>query len=647
MPCRRHPARLAALAAFLLVPSFAVATLTYETKYLSGQAAPGGQFTFPTFSGIGNGSINADGEIAFIADVNRLEHIGQPFVTRSEILSEGAGSIGNPAQVVRIGDSVTNAPTGVTYLGLGSPTITDAGNVGFTGGRSDMPRFDDPLGEPFLGRSLFMTSVSDPGQARVVLTSADEPVAELGGESISSITGFRFGSAGGFTATLGFDVAFVPGTPGRDETVNAVVVSGNANGIDRVVAAPFIDTLPTLPPADVLVDPGPGDSHTSNPKGEIMFLQVVLRDGQFFQPEVALFSEAAGSLGNPVEIIRTNDPITQFGQDLLVSNIDRRLSVNDAGQHAYIVEYGPAGTAGPAQGRAFFSESLGTPGNPGVVHRSGDIIPGGISTSFNFLTGLPPSMGIGAGGHVLIAGVTNRVVIDDEVVQPNYHGVWLHGPEANSELELVYQLRRNQSEALELDGQLPEFGVFEGSPVYEHAVTDFELNARGQVAFHVSLINNTEPSSPPQVINGGTIYATDLEGDVQIIARTGQLFDVNDDPLLEDLRTLDQVTLNGFTDHGELLFNATFADGSSGLFTAGVDAIDRIPGDFNFDGMVDAADYTTWRDGLGTRFDQADYTTWVNNFGATGSSPASAVPEPSACLLLLLVAYGGARSRSR
>jgi lipopolysaccharide export system protein LptA len=43
------------------------------------------------------------------------------------------------------------------------------------------------------------------------------------------------------------------------------------------------------------------------------------------------------------------------------------------------------------------------------------------------------------------------------------------------------------------------------------------------------------------------------------------------------------------------------------------------PGDFNVDGVVDAADYTVWRDGLGTKFTAADYDVWKANFGTVAS----------------------------
>ena len=65
------------------------------------------------------------------------------------------------------------------------------------------------------------------------------------------------------------------------------------------------------------------------------------------------------------------------------------------------------------------------------------------------------------------------------------------------------------------------------------------------------------------------------------------------------------------------------------------------PGDFNHDGVVDAADYTVWRDGLGSTYGQADYEIWKTNFGKTAGSGASAfaaasIPEPATILLVFL-----------
>jgi autotransporter-associated beta strand protein len=88
---------------------------------------------------------------------------------------------------------------------------------------------------------------------------------------------------------------------------------------------------------------------------------------------------------------------------------------------------------------------------------------------------------------------------------------------------------------------------------------------------------------------------------------------------------------------------------TSQLYTTGTLIVvsAQLPGDFNFDGSVDAADYIVWRKGLGTTYTLDDYNDWQANFGATlGTGAAtlplsSAIPEPTSALLVLsFVAIG-------
>jgi hypothetical protein len=91
---------------------------------------------------------------------------------------------------------------------------------------------------------------------------------------------------------------------------------------------------------------------------------------------------------------------------------------------------------------------------------------------------------------------------------------------------------------------------------------------------------------------------------------------------------------------------------TSQLYATGVLSVAAgLPGDYNFDGTVDAADYVVWRKNDGT---PAGYDTWRANFGRTAgsgggeaSSGNAAVPEPAAVSLLLAASLciGFARRR--
>ncbi|HEY3392786.1 MAG TPA: PEP-CTERM sorting domain-containing protein [Lacipirellulaceae bacterium] len=86
----------------------------------------------------------------------------------------------------------------------------------------------------------------------------------------------------------------------------------------------------------------------------------------------------------------------------------------------------------------------------------------------------------------------------------------------------------------------------------------------------------------------------------------------------------------------------------SGIITVG----GGLPGDYNNDGKVDAADYVVWRKNPAAHGgDPAGYNTWRTNFGAmsgggSSSSAPGAVPEP-ACFMLLFVGLSGIWIRRR
>jgi hypothetical protein len=113
--------------------------------------------------------------------------------------------------------------------------------------------------------------------------------------------------------------------------------------------------------------------------------------------------------------------------------------------------------------------------------------------------------------------------------------------------------------------------------------------------------------------------------------------------------------LGTFASHG----NGGFVEGTAFIVVSGR----RLIGEYNENGVIDAADYVAWRnagstdtlpnDGTPGVVDASDYAVWRSQFGrsAAGSSTAigtNLVPEPgSVSLLLVAGAIGGMLSRRR
>ncbi len=105
-------------------------------------------------------------------------------------------------------------------------------------------------------------------------------------------------------------------------------------------------------------------------------------------------------------------------------------------------------------------------------------------------------------------------------------------------------------------------------------------------------------------------------------------------------------------------FSATGTVGEDNYTLTSLVAPAGVAGDYNDNGIVDAADYVLWRNGgpLENEVDspgtvnQADYTAWRARFGngtgAGGALSGSAIPEP-ATLACLLIAIAGLLLRGR
>jgi len=112
-----------------------------------------------------------------------------------------------------------------------------------------------------------------------------------------------------------------------------------------------------------------------------------------------------------------------------------------------------------------------------------------------------------------------------------------------------------------------------------------------------------------------------------------------------------------------------YLGGFNGVLYRYQNAVPALSGDYNSDGIVDAADYTVWRDHLGQAFDlpgenpdadtpgmvdAEDFMFWKSQFGQSSGSGSVAsvnatVPEPTTLVLLMMavVVFGTSRRALR
>jgi hypothetical protein len=141
------------------------------------------------------------------------------------------------------------------------------------------------------------------------------------------------------------------------------------------------------------------------------------------------------------------------------------------------------------------------------------------------------------------------------------------------------------------------------------------------------------------VTRDGTLWLSFAE-DVPIAPQFGRTFKLFD--------------WTGVSPTGEFQLQTQYNWDLSKLYTTGEVTLlpGPIPGDFNQDNTVDAADFTIWRDGLNFSHYPGEYLDWKVNFGTSfpgagsASGLAANVPEPASVLLLIFaIAAVGALSR--
>lgn len=98
---------------------------------------------------------------------------------------------------------------------------------------------------------------------------------------------------------------------------------------------------------------------------------------------------------------------------------------------------------------------------------------------------------------------------------------------------------------------------------YAH-ITQFQMNARGQVSFIAGLERG----------GGAALFAEDIEGNLEMVAGRVNKIDVSDDPATTDLRSISNILTNyAMNDAGQIAFTASFSDRSFGVFVSDLVAV--------------------------------------------------------------------------
>jgi hypothetical protein len=193
----------------------------------------------------------------------------------------------------------------------------------------------------------------------------------------------------------------------------------------------------------------------------------------------------------------------------------------------------------------------------------------------------------------------------------------------------------------------PEFGsYFEENGLVSATNGAFSITHTG--GFAIVVFDNNEFVDDQYLIETGSGASSPAVAGLEtliILTDAGQTALTSDSLLstFPDISVFEEATLL-ISDQDTNFFDTIFIDAT---ITMGPFASIELPGDYNEDDVVDAADYTVWRDNLGqpagTLPNDADggvigplqYQTWVTHYGENNLSTSSIIPEPTAASVAL------------
>jgi len=500
-----------------------------RTVALSGEAAPGtGEGV--NFTVLFGPVLNNRGETAFKASF--FSNTGVNNDSGSGMFSEGSGN--GLKLIARTGNiALANNQNTIINLFVNQPKISSNGQVAFEVFAGDR------IGS-FRDHAIFRST----SRNEVTLDALDGNTAPVGTD------GVNFGSGVGVGGVVLNDLGqiaftrFLEGTAVNNQNSSAIFSDAAGNGLALVAR----DGESAPDTGDNVIFGGLG-SPVLNSKGEIAFSSLLVGSTVSESNNSGIFSGGVSSglalVAREGEDAPGTENSVRYGD--LIRSAPR---INGSGQTAFRVTL--TGTGVNDRNDLAIYSSLDDNG-PVLVARSGQAAPG-TGGNVTFSTFSTPVLD-NEGKTIFSAGLTG-----DAVNTSNDTGIFRE----TSDKQLFLIAREGDTAPDTEDGV--NFGTFEHTPI---------LNARGQAAFLTALAGPNVDDT-----NDQGIFAENIDGKLQLVARKGDLLDVSDNSLLPELRQISSLFAlvsttgnedggpSGFNDMGQLAFSARFTDGSRGIFVS-------------------------------------------------------------------------------
>lgn len=529
----RSAANLMTFASLALATPLA-AEVTFETRVLSGIQAPG-TASGVTFDHLGYPTINAAGQIAFLGHVNDTD-VNTP-IPDGGIWSETAGSIGNPGLVALEGDTAPGTPPDVKFSGFAGPVLNDAGQIAFRA------VIQGPGVDHTNNFVIWSQAAGANSPLELIVRDGDAPPDTPPDVAFTGISTPILNRAGQIAFSAQLSTLSSNGFSDRGFWSNALGPLGNIKPVVRTG-----DSAPGTKPGITFSHIDTGIS-VVNDVGQIAFWAQLTGPDVDRNNDTGIWSEVAGSPGKFKLVARTGDkaPGTKSG---VTFRRFTSLAFNDAGQTAFRGRLTGTGVDG-TNNEGVWSEAAGSPGKLRLVARTGDAAPGtGRGVVFGRLKWAPA---LNNDGQIAFRGMLSGTGVD----KSNSDGIWSKAAGSAGKLRLVART----GDAAPGAGAGVVFSRLQWDPV---------LNNAGQIAFRGELFG-----AGVDLSNNAGIWITDADGQPTLIIQKGDLLDVDNDSLNEEIRTVASININWeydqpafFNDAGQLAFRATFTDGTEGIFVA-------------------------------------------------------------------------------